>query len=210
VTQIKICGVRTLEAAQQAADCGADSIGFIFAPASRNVDPARVVALLGSLSGRSGVRAIGVFVDETIQTLLEIVERCGLDAAQLHGDETPAYAATVRRRLPVIKAFKIDGKTGFSAAQAFDVDGYHVEPRVDGHLGGAGVALDWHKLQKQWDRRLPLHLSGGLNPQNVGDAIAIVQPVAVDVSSGVERDGQQDVARIAAFIDAVRAANARG
>ncbi len=201
---IKICGTRTLAGAQRAVESGATYIGFIFAPARRAVRPADAAAMLRSLPGRSHVGAVGVFVDEPPEHLLEVVRLCQLDAVQLHGHETPDYAARIRTEVPVIKVFHLTGPDDLARMALYDVDGYFVEPLVPGHSGGAGVRLDWRMLAERQLDRQPFILSGGLNATNVGDAIATVQPQGVDVSSGVETDGQHDLDKISAFIQAVR------
>lgn len=208
MTDVKICGTRTVDGAIQAVAGGAAYLGFIFAPVRRYVAPERVAEILRTIPGRSRIRAVGVFVDEPLEHVAGVVERCGLDAVQLHGAEPPAYAAALSRRVPVIKAFRIAGPDDFAAMESYDVYGYLVEPRVAGHLGGAGVALDWEAVRRSHDGARRLFLSGGLRPETVAKAIETVRPSVVDVSSGVETDGAHDLAKIAAFLRAVREADA--
>jgi len=205
VTDIKICGTRTLEGATQAVACGAEYVGFIFAPARRYVPPPVVARMLASLPGRSSIRAAGVFVDEPISHVLEVARVCGLDLVQLHGAEPPEYAAEIARHLPVVKAFRLCAPEDLVEMRRYHVDGYLVEPRVAGQMGGAGVPLDWHAIRDTGTGGQRLILSGGLRPDNVAEAIAMVHPSGVDVSSGVESGGIQDLDKIAAFIAAVRA-----
>lgn len=208
MTDVKICGTRTVEAATRAVEGGAAYLGFIFAPVRRYVAPERVAEILHAIPGRTRIRAVGVFVDEPIERVVDVARLCGLDAVQIHGSEPPAYARALSRSLPVIKAFRIAGPADFDAMRAYDVFGYLVEPRVAGHLGGAGVALDWGAVRAAHDGEMRLFLSGGLRPDTVADAIGIVRPAVVDVSSGLETEGAHDLAKIDAFLRAVREVDA--
>jgi len=208
MTDVKICGTRTVEGARQAVEGGASYLGFIFAPVRRYVAPDRVAEILGAMPGRSSIRAVGVFVDEPLDRVLDVVRVCDLDVVQLHGAEPPSYAESLSRHVPVVKAFRIAGPADFAAMARYDVFGYHVEPRVAGHLGGAGIALDWDAVRRSHDGTRRLFLSGGLRPDTVAKAIEKVRPTVVDVSSGIETDGAHDVAKIAAFLHAVREADA--
>ena len=208
MTEVKICGTRTIDGARQAAEHGADFLGFIFAPTRRSVSPRTVSTILREIPGRSNIRAVGVFVDESVQTVRDVVSECGLDAVQLHGSETPDYAQSLAVHVPVIKAFRLREKDDLLDLDRYQVFGYLVEPHVEGQLGGAGVVLDWTAIRQSEHHHRRLILSGGLRPDNVREAIAAVHPTAVDVSSGVERHGQHDLDKIAAFIAAVRHADA--
>lgn len=209
---VKICGLREPEHAVAAAEAGADLLGFIFAPARRQVTPEQARACIEAARAVApGVLAVGVFVDEAPEWIADVATAVGLDAAQLHGEEPPGFAAALP--LPAIKAFKPrpgDAEeavaVGIAAhlgprggAIAALVDGYH-----PGSSGGMGVAADWD-LSARLARRAPLLLAGGLAPENVATAIRQVRPLGVDVSSGVEFDGRKDAARIAAFVTAAKA-----
>ena len=212
---VKIDGIREPRHAAAAAMAGADLIGFIFAPARRQVTPdtaaACIAAARASVSGRA-FATVGVFVDASAAEIRSIVALSGVDLVQLHGDETPELLADVP--VPAFKAFRpqpgIAGAALLSEIGRFDeapkppagilIDGY--DPSAS---GGTGTRADWD-LAAEVAAKRPILVAGGLNPENVRDAIRVVLPWGVDVSSGVEVDGVKDAARIEAFIHAARAA----
>ena len=207
MTEIKICGLRTADHALAAAEAGATMLGFIFAPARRQVQP-REVAAIGQALRASGLplpQLVGVFVNTSAEQMLAQARACGLGALQLSGDEPVALAEQLAG-LPVLKAIRFDG----SAAEQdwIDCELPNVRLVVDAHVpgayGGAGVTADWDAARALAARR-PIVLAGGLSPANVADAIRHVQPWGVDVSSGVETDGVKDIAKIRAFAHAARA-----
>jgi phosphoribosylanthranilate isomerase len=203
VTRIKICGITRPDDARAAADAGASAIGMVFWPDSpRAVDTAAARAIVAALP--AGVPAIGVFVNQTADEINAAIDGAGLFGVQLHGDEPVDLIERIRR--PVIRAVTLGG---------LDVLGV-LPPQVTVLLdavdperrGGTGQTIDWAAAAAV-ARRRPIVLAGGLTPSNVEQAIAAVRPYAVDVSSGVETaPGIKDHARIAAFIDAVRRADA--
>lgn len=191
-------------AAVAAADAGADAIGFVFAPSRRRVtveEARRIAAALPPF-----VTKVGVFVDEDPHRVREIADAVRLDAVQLHGAETPAYAAALG--LPAIKAFRMrdagsaDGMRGYRVA-AFLLDSF--EPDV---AGGTGKPFNW-ALAAGLAAPAPLILAGGLTPENVREAIDIVRPFGVDVSSGVESGGRKDPGKIREFVARVRNGDGR-
>jgi phosphoribosylanthranilate isomerase len=212
---IKICGLREPRHAVAAAVGGADCIGFIFAPARRQVtaDVARtaITAAREAADGRP-LFAVGVFVDAPVGEVLETVVSTGLDLVQLHGTEPPEYLQDLG--VPAIKALRprpgdtvreivseIDRyRSGGTPPVAILIDGYAKDA-----AGGSGVRADWTLTSAVAVKR-PLVLGGGLDPGSVGDAIRRVRPLGVDVSSGIETDGVKDAARIAAFIRAAQRA----
>lgn len=212
MTFVKICGLRTIEQALAAVECGADMLGFIFAPSRRQVSPAVAAAIAAEVrqaSASSGrrVELVGVFVNETAQSMLEIADQCGLDTIQLSGDEH----RSIQDQLPgrrLIKAIRLGQTTveldwlGTAAAPELR---FLVDAHVPGTYGGAGVLADWDRAAELAQQRLLL-LAGGLTPENVGAAIQRVQPWGVDVSSGVETNGVKDATKIGAFIAAVHRA----
>lgn len=201
MTRIKICGITNLEDALAAADAGADALGFVFAASPRQIAPpaaAEIVAALPPL-----VNAVGVFADADAEVVVSIAQHVQLDAVQLHGQESPRYCRCLSGK--VIKRFRVfDGDSAERVAQRmaeYDVAAYLLDPGA-----GSGKTFDW-RLAQAISRRLIV--SGGLTPQNVGDAIRVARPFAVDVSSGVEsRPGHKDHAKLREFVAAVRAANA--
>jgi phosphoribosylanthranilate isomerase len=206
---IKICGLRTIEHAQAAADAGADMLGLNFAASRRQVSPEQAAVIaeaVRSMPSARQVSIVGLFVNEAPERMLAIVRQCGLDAIQLSGDE----ASDVTGHLPdiaLLKAIRLDSapsEAGWLAAdQAPDVR-LLVDAHVPGVYGGAGVLADWGRAA-ELARRRSIMLAGGLTPENVAAAIHQVRPWGVDVSSGVETNGVKDVAKIRAFVAATRA-----
>lgn len=205
-TRIKVCGITCKEDARAAVAAGADGLGFIFVKQSpRLVDPDIVRAITGELP--PFVNSIGVFYDEEIEVVEEIINYCHLTLVQLHGSESPEYCRSVSR--PVIKSFSVHPETESQelatyseVASGFLLDTYHKDM-----AGGTGKVFDW-KLVEQIQPPGPVILAGGLNPENVGDAIRLVKPFAVDVNSGVEyQPGRKDTDKLKSFADEVRRAD---
>jgi len=203
MVRIKICGITNLEDALLAADLGADALGFIFYPKSpRTVAPAAALAIIAQLPPL--VTTVGVFVDEDAAAVRDLAARVGLDWVQLHGQESPEYCRSLGRR--VIKGFRIRDQNSLSAlaayrgaAQALLLDTYK-----KGQIGGTGETFDW-ALAREARKFGPIILAGGLNPENVAQAIAAAQPQAVDVASGVEAaPGKKDPEKLERFFAAVR------
>ncbi|MCS7235836.1 MAG: phosphoribosylanthranilate isomerase [Armatimonadota bacterium] len=201
MTRVKICGIRTAAAALAAAEAGADAVGFVFYPPSprfvRPEEAARLSRLLPPF-----VLRVGVFVNAPVEVVREIADHVGLDLVQLHGDEPPEVCAQMPRR--VIKALRVDGPEAVRRLRDYPRCAVLLDTHVRGRYGGTGQRFDWSLVQ-HLDR--PVILSGGLTPDNVGEAIHQARPYAVDVSSGVETDGHKDPRKIAAFVRAVRDAD---
>lgn len=212
---VKICGLREPAHAVSAVAAGADLLGFVFAPARRQVSAETARACISAARRAAGTRrvlAVGVFVDAPADVMNATAEVAGLDLLQVHGAADHDILACLHR--PVVKVVR--AKPGADVARvemliasyaappaspvAYLMDGY-----VEGAHGGTGIRTDW-KLAAHLTRSYPLILAGGLAPGNVGEAIAGVAPLAVDVSSGVETDGVKDPAKIAAFVAAARGA----
>lgn len=208
MTEVKVCGLMRHEDAAVAAEAGARWLGVILAPGfkrSVTADDARI--MLGGFQARR----VGVFVDEDELILRSVAEKAGVDVLQLHGDESPDFAARMREAgWEVWKAVRARHADDFSAAaaryagavDALLVDGYS----PDTH-GGAGVRFDWEAVAARRDE-LPsgmrLIAAGGLRPGNVADAVRILRPHAVDVSSGVESaPGRKDPQAVREFVRAV-------
>lgn len=212
--EIKICGLSTPETLDAALGAGADMVGMVFfAPSPRHVDLATATALAARARGRAVIVALTVDADDA--TLAAIVDTARPDMLQLHGKENPERVAAVRVRfgLPVMKAIGIATAADLARLSAYaDVADrllLDAKPPKDALLpGGNGVPFDWNLLAGL-DLTRPFMLSGGLDPDNVGEAVRRVRPPGIDVSSGVERaPGIKDPARIAAFLRAARAADA--
>lgn len=203
MTRIKICGMTSVADAVHAVEAGADAIGLIFwAGSKRAIDVTRAQAITKELPPL--VSVVGVFVDETPDTVRSIADAVGLSAVQLHGQEQVADWARFPR--PVLKALALDAYEASpwrTARAAILVDAH--DPVT---VGGTGRTIDWQAARTIAATR-PLVLAGGLTPENVGDAVRTVAPWGVDVASGVEQSaGVKDPVRVRAFIDAVRAADA--
>lgn len=197
---VKICGITSEADALLCVSLGADAVGFIFAPSSRQVS----VQVAGDIAKRlpPEILTVGVFRDEAPQRVVEKVRQAGLGAAQLHGHESSQETAWVRVRVPVvIKAFPAGDRT-ISRFAEFCAD-YLL---IDGDNPGSGEVFDWRLAEGVADPSR-LIVSGGLHPGNVGQAVAHLRPHGVDVSSGVESaPGRKDPLKVRDFIVAARAA----
>lgn len=220
---VKICGLRRPDHAVAAAIAGADWLGLVFAPSKRRVtiDEARAVAdAVRTRIARPPLLA-GLFVNEAPTVILATARAVGLDLIQLSGDEPVELAEQLP--LPVLKTVRFSGTPAEQAwiahaQRSFLHHAGHVErfartpppvllladAHVPGAYGGTGKTADWRQAA-ELATRTPLLLAGGLHPGNVAQAIAVVRPLGVDVSSGVETDGVKDPAKIEAFIAAARA-----
>ena len=210
---IKICGLSTPETLDAALSAGADLVGFVrFAKSPRHVSLESGRALSARAKGRA--KRVVLLVDATDEDIAAATEAMDPDMLQLHGSETPQRVAEIRKRFgcPVLKAIGVSEAGDLAAAARYaGVADYLLldakPPRTSAALpGGNGVSFDW-TLLAGLDRKLPFMLSGGLNPDNVAEAIRLTAPNAVDVSSGVEtRPGIKDPGRIEAFVKAARTA----
>ncbi len=198
---VKICGLTTLEDARFCAAAGADYLGFIqYPPSPRYITPQDAAAIMEWIHGS---QSVGVFVNEEADKVNETVETAGFDLVQLHGNESPAYCGHMTR--PVIKALKVKAETDpgdlcqeFEAykdvAAWFLLDTWH--PVLH---GGTGITFDWHQAQAL-AANYPVMLSGGLSPDNIVEAVSLVKPRGIDLSSALERTpGQKDFDRVSSF-----------
>lgn len=211
--EIKICGLSTPEAIETCASGGADMAGFIFFEKSpRNVTPELAATLAGTArSFPNPLKTVAVTVDAEDSRLDAITAAMKPDFLQLHGMETPQRVAELRQRhgLPVIKAFAIREKADLEKLTPYEgiADRFLLDARAPEGSdlpGGNGVSFDWELLQAL-DTKTPWMLSGGLNAENIAEALAVSGATSIDVSSGVEAaPGRKDIAKIAAFIKTVR------
>jgi phosphoribosylanthranilate isomerase len=202
--QIKICGITTIADALACAELGADAIGLVFYPKSpRRVIIEQAAAITQSLP--SGISKVGVLVDEPYERIVEIVDQCGLDIVQLHGKESPELVGQlIERGVNVVKALFTERDPQCSEALRYPATAFLLECGKGRMPGGIGEAWDW-KAAQDFSPNYPFILAGGLNPNNVVDAISACDPDAVDVSSGVEKTpGQKDNTKIKQFIDAIK------
>jgi|SRR5882672_9339007 len=218
-TRIKVCGITRVADAQAAVDAGVDAIGLVFWPGTpRVVTPAQARAIAAVLPAY--VCIVGLFVDPQPQAVREALDAVPIDVLQFHGSEPAALCRAFGRRY--VKAIPV--KEGVDLLESVspydDAAGLLFDAFREGDLpGGTGRAFDWGRLTAEVRARLarPLILSGGLDANNVANAIREVRPWAVDVSSGVEerdetgatRRGLKDAARIRAFVQGVRNADDR-
>lgn len=209
--RIKICGIRTREEARWAVEAGADALGFIFVPHSkRYIQPETAREIIQSLPPL--ISKVGVFAQASPEHVGRIVHECSLDTIQLHGNEDPR----LYRHLPVtkIKAFSFPSPssfpTSFRELPPASLHGILLDSSAGGRTGGTGIPLPWHTpafqdfLHQVGDLGYPLILAGGLNPDNILEAIRLTRPYGVDVSSGVERNGRKDREKIQHFISQAR------
>ncbi|MDP8976754.1 MAG: phosphoribosylanthranilate isomerase [Actinomycetota bacterium] len=195
---VKVCGTTSEEDALLAVAMGADAVGFIFAPSSRQVAPGLVRDIVRRLPPE--VVTVGVFRDAAPESVVKVVNGIGLRVAQLHGKETPEQTAHVRDRVPlVVKAFAA-GDPRIRRASEYKAD----MVMLDAPSPGSGQVFDW-RLAEGVPDSCRLLLAGGLNAGNVADAIAQVHPWGVDVVTGVESEpGHKDPRALRAFVQAVR------
>ncbi len=203
--QIKICGLTRPDEAEACAQAGADAIGLVFYPPSpRSLNAAAAARITRVLPDR--VCPVGVFVNETYDSVMSIAATAGLRAVQLHGQETPHLVKRLEASgLMVIKALFFNGRPDFAAAGRFAAASAYLVECVGGRLpGGNALAWNWSAAASlAMDH--PVILAGGLNPDNAAAAIEDARPDAVDVSSGVEREpGRKDIDRVAALCRTVR------
>lgn len=200
MTRIKLCGLTRPCDIETANALRPAYIGFVFAPGSRRyVPPAGAAALKAML--HPSVTAVGVFVKEAPETVAALLARGVIDAAQLHGGGDAAYVARLRAltRRPLIQAFRVDSAADIAAAQGSPAD-YVL---LDAGEGGTGTAFDWTLIS---GLARPYFLAGGLDATNVGAAVRLLRPYAVDVSSGIECGGYKDAGKMREFVAAVREA----
>ncbi len=198
---VKICGITRLEDAQLAVQLGADAIGFVFwRQSARYIDPAAARDIVHQLPRRA--MAVGVFVNESEEHVNTISRYAGLDAVQLHGDETADYCTRIER--PVIRALAVGEQLDEEQLARVPSDALLLLDRFDRERrGGTGQSFDWSVAAAIARRRRTL-LAGGLRPDTVVDAVTLVRPFGVDVSSGVERaPGIKDARKLDAFFDAL-------
>ena len=192
MTKVKICGLSSKEAVETAVSAGADYIGFVFAPSKRQVTLDQAAELAKLIS--SDVKKVGVFVSPSRAELLEAVDKVGLDLVQVHGQ----VVDKLFENLPCgsIQAVQVDGDGHVPNSQADYL-------LFDAPVAGSGQTFDWGRLDTT-ELAQPFFIAGGLNEDNVEEAIQHFTPYAVDVSSGVETNGQKDHEKISRFIERVK------
>jgi phosphoribosylanthranilate isomerase len=197
MTRIKFCGLSRLCDIKAANELKPEYIGFVFAPKSRRyVTPQKALTLKQVLD--SQITAVGVFADEAAETVAELLNMGAIDIAQLHGREDNEYIEKLRNLTdkPIIKAFRIETASDIADAEKSDSDYILLDSGA-----GTGAVFDWKLIQ---NIRRPYFLAGGLSPDNVEEAVTLLHPFAVDVSSGIETNGLKDQCKMAEFVAAVK------
>ena len=199
VTKIKICGLRSEEDIRIVNRCQPDYAGFICCSRFRRYVPSDTLEQLSKLL-HPGIRKVGVFVDQPVEQIAQIVRRQLVDIIQLHGCEDERYISGLRQLIPseirIMKAFQIHSAENICQVEASTAD----DVLLDGGQG-SGQTFDWRKIESL---NRPFFLAGGLNPENVEEAVRRLHPCAVDVSSGVETDGHKDEEKVRQLIRRVR------
>ncbi|MEM1154958.1 MAG: phosphoribosylanthranilate isomerase [Pseudomonadota bacterium] len=206
-TRIKICGLTRVEDALAAIAAGADALGLVFyAPSPRSVDAAQAAEIVAALPPL--VTTVGLFVNASESEIRQTLDTVRIDLIQFHGDESPAFCDQFSCRW--IKAVRVRQASDIASAceQYQGARGVLLDSWDKRARGGTGTTFDWNLAQGQWSK--PVLLAGGLDPDNVAEAVERVQPWAVDVSSGVEQSpGRKDSVKITNFVNAVRRADSK-
>ena len=195
--RVKICGITNNEDAQAAVEYGADALGFVFAKSPRQITKEQARDIIEKLP--PFVSPVGVFVDEKADMIKEICDFCGIQTVQLHGNEQPSYLKELEG-YTLIKAFRVKEEDDLKYLANYKPHAFLLDSYVKGVMGGTGVSFKW-EIARQAHKYGIIILSGGLTPENVKEAIQMVKPYAVDVSSGVEASpGKKDKILMKRFI----------
>lgn len=203
-TKIKICGLTRPQDVEAVNAARPDYIGFVFAESRRRLTPQQALSLKRQLDPE--IQSVGVFVNASLETVLDITSQGILDIVQLHGDEPSAFVERVRRKTgcPVVKAFRIRGEESLAALKAYDQADYLLLDAYNKNVyGGTGRAFNWELLDENRSKK-PFFLAGGLKIENIEKAIRTVRPYGVDISSGVETNGCKDPGKIEEIIKRIR------
>src|SRR6266705_246369 len=206
MTRVKICGITQFEDARDAALLGADAIGLNFYPNSpRYIEPSRAAKIIEKL--QPFVTAVGIFVNHRDpQSLEDFALSLGLHAVQLHGNETPDYCSMIQR-VKVIKALRVDSNFRVETLRSYGSRTFLLDTCSPDQFGGTGKSFNW-ELVFGANAFGSIVIAGGLNPENVAQAVGMLHPFAVDVASGVEsRPGKKDYEKMRRFIEAVQRAD---
>jgi len=213
LTKVKICGITEVFQAQAAIEAGADLIGVVLAPSPRRVTHEKAREIVAAVK-KHNLPAVGVFVNMPAATVNAAASDCRLDWVQLSGDENWEYCQQIGK--PVIKAMHISPEWDQEKLLAHQEDGqqvlgsrsplYLLDTWLEQKYGGTGQSFAW-EIARRAVAKYPVIIAGGLHPENVGEVVSSLRPWGVDVSSGVESQGVKDVAKIKAFVQAVRSAD---
>ena len=196
MTKVKMCGMRRLEDIGIVNEIKPDYIGFILSKSKRQVSVAEAHTLAAAANAE--IKKVGIFVNRSIEYAADAALQIPLDIIQLHGDETQMYVKLLKEKLAehnvsieIWKAVGIKDKNDIKKIYEYEVDGILLDSKVEEGFGGTGKTFDWDMIKQiQKDKRIIL--AGGLNKENVRKAIEVAHPYAVDVSSGIEKDGFKD------------------
>lgn len=200
MVKVKICGLRRKEDIEYTNELKPDYVGFVFAKSKRQVEVEQALYLIRLLDKE--IKTVGVFVNEPVENALKIAQTLNLDVLQFHGDETQDYIDNFKN-FTVWKAIRIKDKEDLEKTKEFKVNSFVFDTFTKNEYGGTGKTFNWEVL-KGFELNVPIILAGGLNENNVEEAIRIVNPYAVDVSSGVETEGYKDLKKMKSFIEKVR------
>ncbi|HSW64677.1 MAG TPA: phosphoribosylanthranilate isomerase [Dissulfurispiraceae bacterium] len=201
--RIKICGITNAGDASAAVEYGADALGFVFYPKSpRSVPPETARMIIESLP--PFITTVGVFVNETAETITRIKAETGINMVQLHGEEPPSFCSEWPR---IIKAFRIAAMSDLDSLAQYSASAFLLDTYSPAEHGGTGQIFNW-EVAVEAKRYGRIILAGGLTPDNIAQAVAKVKPYGVDVSSGVEREkGKKDLDKLRLFIERAKAAS---
>jgi phosphoribosylanthranilate isomerase len=203
MTLIKICGITNIDDALEAVSLGVDALGFIFAPSPRRIDDSAARDMIRHLP--SSIWKVGVFVNEEVERVRRIAQDCGLDAVQLHGQESPEYCRQIP--LGVVKAIGVKDVGCLKEIERYSCFSILLDAPGTDRAGGTGKTFCW-EIALEARKKRNFILSGGLNPTNVYPAVQEIRPFGVDVCSGVEKiPGKKDRSKMIEFIKEVRRAD---
>jgi len=202
--KVKICGITSVEDAEEAVEAGADALGFMFYPGSPRHISEQTAQIIERRLPPFIMRA-GVFADQAPEEVFSAMHKCGLNLLQFHGQETPEYC--LQFGMMTMKAFRIKDAESLREIPNYQTDAYLLDSYVAGKPGGTGEKFNWELAVRAREFGKPIFLAGGLTPDNVEFAVKTVQPFGVDVSSGVEiSPGKKDPKKMRDFVAAVRSA----
>lgn len=209
MVKVKVCGITNYQDASVAVELGAHALGFIFASSPRQIIPEKARDIIRAVP--PFVKTVGVFVDEDMDKITEIMAFCGLDLAQLHGDESPDFCHELMPN--VVKAFRLKDESTISAIRPYlgQVRALLFDTHSEEKRGGTGKTFDWDLAVKGKALGVPIILSGGLGPSNIKRAISTVRPDSVDVNSGIEEaPGKKSPVMLSRLMEIIRGMERRG
>jgi len=210
MSKIKICGIKRKEDILYVNKYLPEFIGFIFADSKRRISFDAAADLIKILD--ASIKKVGVFVNETYDNIINAISKCDLDVVQIHGDESPFYLRELKnkimlfskdKRIEVWKAIRVKDAMSLRELDSYEVDGFVLDTFVEGSYGGAGKKFDW-TLAVDAKKYGKIILAGGLTSYNIIEARNVVNPMVLDVSSGVETDGFKDEKKVSEFISMAR------